>query len=621
MKTSLFNYKFFCTVLTVFSACTVKESNNIQTEVDEVVITASTEADTETKTTLDTDQTTVLWMPEESISIFKGGEMVKFTADNTEKAKTATFTGILPKNESGGNMLYGLYPFNPDATISKDIITTFLPPEQEGFPESFADELFISVSRTDSFEMGFRNACSGLRFMLDRNDITGVSLLTNDGEPIAGKVSIGFENDGTPFIANVIEGISEAKLYAPSGKFFESGVWYYLVTLPSSLVHGFTILFEGDAVQGAVRSTKPLSFNRNKFRSGKLNASHVDYKKESEYDIENAGIRSYLENEDYSDDPNYSRSEVSKYQGSDKPNPVRITWEGDAQTLRLSTSPDLSGYWDVNVSTSPALVYDLIPGVRYYYSILATDGTVLKESCVIPKGPIRMINGLNKNTRDLGGWKAGDKTIRYGKVYRGARLDDIQENASMKDFAINTLKIGVDLDLRGLPPGSQGGSGEKNPWKSTDPVLYKNIQVWNYFVASSNKYESFEVAPGKTADQYQYAIRCIIEWLKEGKVVYFHCHGGADRTGTLAFLLEALLGVSESDLSKDFELTTYANSTHRRNGDGGWFFKPMVKYIRSFAPGETIQEQVTAWAKTRHSDKVEPLTDEEIQTLKELMLK
>ena len=103
-------------------------------------------------------------------------------------------------------------------------------------------------------------------------------------------------------------------------------------------------------------------------------------------------------------------------------------------------------------------------------------------------------------------------------------------------------------------------------------------------------------------------------------MIYFHCHGGADRTGTLAFLLEGLLGVSESDMAKDFELTTYSNSIHRRNSEGGWFYKPMVKYIRSFAPGKTIQEQVTAWAKTSHSEEVDPLTDQEIQELKGLLL-
>ena len=604
-------------VAVVFTACTQKEQAPLPS--DEIVITASTEADAGSRTTLDVDYTTVLWMPKESISVFGNGEMAKFTADNAEKTKTANFRGTLPKG-SEGQVLYGLYPYNAEATISKDVISTSLPAEQEGYADSFADGLFISVAQTKSREMNFFNVCSGLRFMLDRDDIQVVTFIANGGEALAGKAYIGFDKDGKPVVNAVENGVSEIKLAAPDGKTFKSGTWYYLVTLPAELKAGYTLLLEGDGVQGTVRSSNAVAFNRNKFRSATLDAKRVDYKKESDYDIENAGVRAFLEQVDYSDDPDYTRSEVSNFPGTDKPNPVKLSWEGKAAAVRISTSPDLSGYKVIKIENSPASVYNLIPGVRYFYSVLAADGTVLRESCVIPKGPERMINGLLKNTRDLGGWKAGDKTIRYGMIYRGANLDDVQQDASKKDIVLNWLGVGVDLDLRGLPPGSQGGSGEKNPWMPTDPVIYKNIQLWHYFVPSANKYMNVEVSPGETAHQYQYAIRCIIEWLREGKVVYFHCHGGADRTGTLAFLIEGLLGVSESDLAKDFELTTYSNSIHRRNSEGGWFYRGMVNYIRSFAPGKTIQEQVTAWAKTKHSDEVNPLTDSEIEELKMLLL-
>jgi hypothetical protein len=46
----------------------------------------------------------------------------------------------------------------------------------------------------------------------------------------------------------------------------------------------------------------------------------------------------------------------------------------------------------------------------------------------------------------------------------------------------------------------------------------------------------------------------------------------------------------------------------------------MVKYLRTFSPTGDIQEQVTAWAKTRHSYSVDPLTDSEIAELKQLLL-
>jgi Protein tyrosine/serine phosphatase len=579
------------------------------------------EGDSETRTTLDKDYTTVLWMPTESISVFRGGGMARFTSDNKEKSKSASFKGTLPGSDDGSRLLYGLYPYSADATVSKDVITTSLPAEQKGFAGSFADGLFLSVSQTTTYEMGFRNVCSGIRFMLDRDDIRTVTLLSNGGEPLAGRVSVSFDKSGDPFVADVAEAASEVRLTAPDGKTFKEGEWYYLVTLPADLGKGYTLILEGDEVQGCVRSSNAISLNRNKFRSAKLDASRVDYKKPGAYDIENAGVRAYLEQVDYTNDPDYNQSYVSNYSGSDKPNPVKLSWDGKAASVRISASPDLSGYKEIKVDASPASVYNLIPGVRYFYSVVAADGSVLRESCVIPKGPMRMINGVTKNMRDLGGWKAADgRTIRYGKLYRGARVDDIQSNPTAKEIFLNELGVDIDLDLRGLPPGSQGGSAEKNPWTSNDPIQYVNIQLWHYFHHQAVQYPVPEISEGESADIYQSTIRTIIGWLKEDKVVYFHCHGGSDRTGTLAFLIEGLLGVSEEDLSKDYEVTYYSGSNRKRNSSSGWFYKPMIRYIRTFAPGGTITDQVTAWAKTRHSENVDPLTDDEIQLLKDLMI-
>lgn len=609
-----YSHLAFGAALCLFAACSAKEEGTPPSL--EVLLTATTEKSNNTRTTLDEDYTSVLWMPNESLSVFRGGKMAAFTSTNTEKSTSAQFKGTLPEAGSD-NALYGLYPYSADATISKDVISTSLPAEQVAVAGTFDNNLFISVARTEAYEMVFFNVCSGLRFMLDRDDIQVVTFLSNGGEPLAGKLSAGFDKDGKPVVKTVEEGSSEVKLSAPEGKTFESGVWYYVVTLPTALEKGYTLLLEGEGVQGTVRSSNAISLNRSKFRSVKLDVSRVDYKKESDYDIVNAGVRAYLENVDYSDDPDFKRSDVSKYSGSDKPNPVKLSWEGKASVIRISTSPDLSNYREIKVDASPASVYNLIPGVRYFYSVLTADGTVLKESCVIPKGPMRMINGITKNMRDLGGWKAGDKTIRYGKIYRGARLDDIQSKPSAKAIIFDDLGLSIDLDLRGLPPGTQGGSGEKNPWTSADPIQYFNIQLWHYFVPTASQYDaSVQVSPGASAEVYRSTLRTILGWLKAGEVVYFHCHGGSDRTGTLAFLIEALMGVSENDLSKDYEVTYYSGSKRKRNGESGWYFGPMVRYLRTFAPGKTIQEQVTAWATTGEN----ALTMEEVEELKALLL-
>ena len=328
--------------LCLFVACTAKQGAVLPPSAEDVVLTAYMEGNKGTRTTLGEDYTTVLWMPEESISVFRGGKMAVFSSDNTEKTTSALFKGTLP-GDGSDQVIYGLYPYNADATISADVVTTSLPNVQSAVAGTFDDDLFIAVARTESYELGFYNVCSGLRFMLDRSDIRCVTLLSNAGEPLAGQFSVNVSK-GAPEIKEIPEGISEVTLTAPEGKTFEKDVWYYLVTLPTNLEKGYTILIEGDGVQGTVHSSKAIAFNRNRFRSATLDAKRMDYKEESEYDIVNVGVRKYLETVDYSNDPDYNQSYVSNYSGSDKPNPVKLSWEGKAASIRISTSPDLSGY-------------------------------------------------------------------------------------------------------------------------------------------------------------------------------------------------------------------------------------------------------------------------------------
>ena len=88
-------------------------------------------------------------------------------------------------------------------------------------------------------------------------------------------------------------------------------------------------------------------------------------------------------------------------------------------------------------------------------------------------------------------------------------------------------------------------------------------------------------------DLYKQDLEFVFDCVKNDKPVYFHCHIGADRTGTLAVILEGLLGVNVSDLYKDYELTTFSvYETHRykENIDG------ILEYINSL-DGETLTDK------------------------------
>lgn len=231
------------------------------------------------------------------------------------------------------------------------------------------------------------------------------------------------------------------------------------------------------------------------------------------------------------------------------------------------------------------------------------------KGMVSQAGKVHIFDGVAPNMRDLGGWKVDGGHIAYGKLFRGARLEWISREG--KDVFLDELGISVDLDLRGSVPG------ESKAGPVVEGVEYLLLPVERYLGRGT----------GKTEELYQLAIRCIIGWLGEGRAVYFHCTAGADRTGSLAFLIEALLGVSESDLSKDYELTTFfGRHTRQRNSRAGLFqscvLYEMVSYLRRYGypQVQSINQLVLNWATTRHSDTVDPLTLEEIALLREYMI-
>ena len=85
--------------------------------------------------------------------------------------------------------------------------------------------------------------------------------------------------------------------------------------------------------------------------------------------------------------------------------------------------------------------------------------------------------------------------------------------------------------------------------------------------------------------------------------IYFHCRIGADRTGTLAYLLEGVLGVPTEYRHQDYELTTFFGLRERtryysNKSDNYYKFLYLKKAIRHATPGNneiTGEENVMDW--------------------------
>ena len=185
------------------------------------------------------------------------------------------------------------------------------------------------------------------------------------------------------------------------------------------------------------------------------------------------------------------------------------------------------------------------------------------------------VDGM-RNVRDIGGWNG----LRPGMAFRGSE-PDVHHAVTEKgrETLIKQLGIRTDLDLR---PECEC----PNPSRSAFGANLIRTPLRAYL-------QMFD-----TLDGYAAALRVFAD--ARNYPVYFHCWGGADRTGTLALLLEGLCGASEADLYIDYELSTFSGLYHRSRapeGQANEMFRDLILRLKTY-PGETMNEKITACVET-----------------------
>lgn len=233
-----------------------------------------------------------------------------------------------------------------------------------------------------------------------------------------------------------------------------------------------------------------------------------------EWHQDSGAVRNYLAQVDYTGVP-YTETEINNYLPS---SPMPIT----------NTKP-------AGVTVDGVTFYNEIPNAKTPF---ATEN---KAGTLNPLDQVRWIKSQTTNMRDIGGWACDDGTVRYGLLYRSGELV-----AADEDLFIHDLKINTECDL--TADGTPAFPGKMRYIGHTSYAMYSlaNTEAWRV------------------------NLRGIFEAVRYGDPVIFHCAMGADRTGTLACVLEALLGVSQSDLDKDYELSSfYALRARNGNYQGG----------------------------------------------------
>ena len=198
----------------------------------------------------------VNWEENDAISLFDQNSNNKFITSTG--GESVIFTGSAQDYQ---NTYYALYPYDADATISGDGITTTLPAKQTARAGSFANNLNPSVAKSGSDKtLIFKNACALVKFTLQysgSNKITKVMFRGNSGEALAGKLFVQV-NDATPLTAVESEISTEVILSDDQG--FENQKDYYFVVAPSELKNGITlVLYDANGMEWKRSSNKPVT--------------------------------------------------------------------------------------------------------------------------------------------------------------------------------------------------------------------------------------------------------------------------------------------------------------------------------------------------------------------------
>lgn len=296
------------------------------------------------------------------------------------------------------------------------------------------------------------------------------------------------------------------------------------------------------------------------------------------------------------------------------PVPLIFSWDKDEDAdyyrLYLSTSEDLLPYESYLLNTNSISLDHLFTGTKYYWTVISTkvvDGNEINETVVSTRSfttaespRCLRIEGVS-NTRDIGGLEAVDGyRIKQGMVYRGGKLEDITEEG--KAYFLDVIGLKTDLDLR--TPG-EGGAGSGSPLGAD--VNYVNING-RYYVGGMG----IQSEEGKQV--FAQEIRLFTD--PDNYPIYIHCSLGRDRTGTLAFVLQALLGASRNDMYMDYELSVFSVTGTLDNASIQAIRNNIVAtydYLATFE-GSNLAE------KTENYLLSIGITAEEIQTIRDLLL-
>ena len=245
----------------------------------------------------------------------------------------------------------------------------------------------------------------------------------------------------------------------------------------------------------------------------------------------------------------------------------------------------------------------LFLGTRYHWRVRGTDAEgneVVSDvrTFTTSDTPPRIIGKPSENMRDLGGGVNADGVrVRQGLLYRGQAPWAKASESWLRSFYVNRLGIKTQLDLRGRDEFEK----RSKQWGETDletvGIHHEFHTIIPYHVNHPDVYTKLPAIFAVLADEKNYP-------------VYFNCAVGSDRTGTLAFLLDGVIGREDRYFYDDYELPSFNENLKRYR-----YCRKGSELFNTFAKGDKpIRENVVAYLLKRG------VTQEQIDAIRKVML-
>lgn len=237
--------------------------------------------------------------------------------------------------------------------------------------------------------------------------------------------------------------------------------------------------------------------------------------------------------------------------------------------------------FDLDPGSTSIKIDNLLTGEKYNYTVTVSESlengdqaTYFYDGSFATANTNRFIYlpGV-LNTRDIGGYMTSyGKRVRQNLLIRGTEIDGLVESSYFltDKSAVEPFGFKYDFDLRESSIFS--GNYKSRLGEDVDHKFYTSPMYGGIFNESS--FASLR------------AIFADLSYIKNYPM-YLHCTYGADRTGTIIFLLQGILGVSESDMALEYSLTGFFSKGYEKGTNLNSIYGGLEGY-----EGDTINEKI-----------------------------